>query len=173
MLSIVLLTLAVSAATAPFTVFASRAQKRMTATADLNRMADPKDALLGCAPLLIQAPIWILMFNHVRRLASDGMFFGQVDLGQTGIAALHAGPHALALLAVLVVVIVGAGIIQARLTPRRTTAAKSPAENVMRFMPVLFGASLLSLPLALGVYYATSSTFRLGLQWAMTRNLAL
>jgi membrane protein insertase Oxa1/YidC/SpoIIIJ len=39
-------------------------------------------------------------------------------------------------------------------------------------MRLLFGAWAVALPLAVGVYYATSSVFRAALQWGITRHMS-
>jgi membrane protein insertase Oxa1/YidC/SpoIIIJ len=59
-----------------------------------------------------------------------------------------------------------------RLARRRSTAEPTPGEGVLRFTPLLFGAWALSLPLAVGVYYATSSVLRLGVYWTLNRQLS-
>jgi YidC/Oxa1 family membrane protein insertase len=193
MLSIIVLTVAVSAATAPLTFLAMRSQRKLAAlqpemaklrkahandrqqlavaTTELFR-AHGVSPLGGCLPSLIQAPVFILMFRHVRKLAADGLHFGRIDLAQTGVTALQAGLLSAAFLGVLLVVTIGSTLLQLRMTPRTATTEPTPAERVMRYMPVAFGAWALGLPLAVGVYYATSSLLRVALHWGVNRHLS-
>lgn len=191
MLFVILLTVAVSLATAPLTFVTLRSQRRMSALqpqlAELRRVhaqdrqqlavattelmrAHGVSPLGGCLPMLVQAPVFFLMFRYVRRLAARGLVFGRVDLAQNGIAALHAGIASAGLLGVLLAVTISASLLRARMTPR-PAAGSTPAERVMRFLPVAFGAWALGLPLAVGVYYATSSVVGVVLQWGITRRL--
>lgn len=195
MLSIILLTLAVTVATAPLTLIAMRSQQRLARLApelatlrrrfaadrpQLNRetaalfKANGVSPVGGCLPVVIQAPIFIAMFRHVRHVAAaGGLSFGRMDLAQTGIAALQAGPHASAFVLVVLLVTIGSGVVQARMSRSATaTAARTPAERVAQLAPVVFGGWALALPLAVGVYYATSSVLRLALQWGVTRHLS-
>lgn len=119
MLSIMLLTVALTLATAPLTFLAMRSQRRLAALQpeverlrrsfgnDGQRLAQETTALFkakrvspfgGCLPMLIQAPVFLAMFRHVQNVAADGLRFGPVDLAQTGVAALHAGPASALLL---------------------------------------------------------------------------
>lgn len=194
MLSIIVLTLAVSAATAPLTFVGMRSQRRLAviqpelqnlqrrhskdraqlaaATTELFRRHNVSP-LGGCVPMLVQAPVFILMFRHVQHLAAHGMSFAGVDLAQTGLAALYAGPAAVAMTGVVLVLIIGASVLQLCLSPSTTPAAqRTPVETAMRMSSLFFGAWAVSLPLAVGVYYAISSVFRVSLQWAFTRHLS-
>jgi YidC/Oxa1 family membrane protein insertase len=175
MLSIILLTLAVSVATAPLTVIAMRAQRRMAdlqprlaqLTTPEEKMALFKERgvspLSGCLPVLVQAPVFIWMFRHVRHVAATGLKFGRIDLAQSGIAALSGGPASAVFLLALLAITIGATVLP-------TLKVKQPA--AARVAPVLFGAWALGLPLAVGVYYATSSVLRAVLQWGVNRHLA-
>ena len=192
MLSIVLLTVAVTVATAPLTVMAARSQRRLSALQpqlaelrrtfanDRQRLMVESNALMkasgvslaaGCMPMLVQAPIFIAMFQYVSNLAKNGLQFGPVDLAQTGVAAFSAGATSAWFLVAVLVVMVGSSLLQMRLTPRRAVGAEEmPGQTAMRWLPVAFSAWALWFPLAVGVYYATSSLLRVGLQWSITRH---
>jgi YidC/Oxa1 family membrane protein insertase len=175
MLSIILLTVAVSVATAPLTFLAMRSQRRLAALQpELAKLTDPQakmaffkehgvTPLSGCLPMLVQAPVFIWMFRHVRHVAAAGLTFGRIDLAQTGIAALGAGPASALFLLALLVITIGATVLP-------TLRVKQPA--AARVAPVVFGAWALGLPLAVGVYYATSSVLRAALKWGVNRHFS-
>lgn len=188
MLSIILLTLVVTSFTAPLTVISMRSQRRMAAVqphlaalraehaADPARLQTESMALLrehgvspigGCVPMLIQMPVFVLLYRHVRNMAAGGLTFRGVDLAQTGLAAFGAGPAAAFMVAVVVVLLLGCAIVGIRLAPR---AQADAASRVVRYMPLAFAGWVVAFPLALGVYYATSSVLRLGVQVAAQRH---
>lgn len=175
MLSIILLTLAVTALTSPLTIIAMRYQRRMAALQpQLAKLKAPEEKmkflkehgvspLAGCLPTLLQAPIFILMFRHVRHVAAAGIHIGRIDLAQTGIAALSAGAPAALFIIGLITLTVAMGVFQARDTS---------GPSLVRWLPAAFGAWALALPLAVGVYYATSSVLRAALQWGVNRHFS-
>lgn len=91
-----------------------------------------------------------------------------VDLGRTGLAALLSSPASAALLIGLVAVTVGAGIWQQRLTRHAVPAGPDATTGMLALLaPGLAGIWALWLPLAVTLYFATSSVIRLAQQWVL------
>jgi membrane protein insertase Oxa1/YidC/SpoIIIJ len=97
------------------------------------------------------------------------MNFLGVDLGQVGAAALHVWPATLLFVA-LVCVAVGATLVEQRLAASGGRERPSgPMSVVARLTPAAIGVWGLALPLAVTLYYASSSVFRMAQQWLMLR----
>jgi YidC/Oxa1 family membrane protein insertase len=99
-----------------------------------------------------------------------------IDLAQTGAAALHASPGAVGLCLLLVAATVIAGIWQQRLSSRGRMVTNggtgTGADASAKIAPYLSGLIVIwafALPLAVMLYYATSSVVRLGQQWLLLR----
>jgi YidC/Oxa1 family membrane protein insertase len=153
----------------------------------------------GCLPLLIQMPIFLLLYNVIKgltRLGADGTFdpkylspssglyqalagktqmqsFG-LDLGESTLEALRESVlHGIPYL-ILVLAQVAASYYQQRQVSARNKdgSITLPAQQMMlRVMPVMFGVISLNFPAALVVYWVTQSLWRIGLQAYITRSL--
>jgi YidC/Oxa1 family membrane protein insertase len=152
----------------------------------------------GCLPLLLQAPIFIILFNVVRGLTTmgdDGTFapkyldqtsqlyrdldqvsemraFG-VDLAESAQAALGIGfVHALPHVLMVAIVAVSAYYQQKQIQGRNPNAEVPPQMKIMmRVFPAMFVVFAFVSPGGLVVYFVTSNLYRIGLQAYITHTL--
>jgi YidC/Oxa1 family membrane protein insertase len=218
-ISIALLTVAVMIITTPFTLKGTRSMIQMQILQpEMRRLqqqykddrqklneelmafykANNLNPLGGCLPLLLQAPIFIILFNVIRgltRTGEDGTFdpgyleagsalydslddktemlsFG-VDLAESaqralGIGFVHALPHVF-----LVVVVAITAYYQQKQIQGRNPNAEVPAQQkmLMRIFPAMFVFFAFVAPGGLVIYFVTSNLYRIGLQHYITRSL--
>jgi YidC/Oxa1 family membrane protein insertase len=151
----------------------------------------------GCLPLLLQTPIFIILYNVIQGLTriEDGTFdpkylkesselyqaldpvnemiaFG-VDLAESAREALSEGfvhglPHVL-----LVVVVALSSYYQQRQIQGRNPNAEVPPQQkmLMRVFPAMFVVIAFVSPAALVVYFVVSNLYRIGMQHYITRTL--
>ena len=153
----------------------------------------------GCLPLLVQAPVFLLLFNVIRgltRTGADGTFdprylstdselyialddetemfgFG-LDLAEStsqalGDSIIHGLPYLF-----LILVMIGAQYLQQKQVSARNKdggLAMPQQKILLRVMPAVFGVISINFPAALVVYWVTSSVYRIGLQAYITRSL--
>lgn len=152
----------------------------------------------GCLPLLLQAPIFMLLFQLIQgltRVGSDGTFnpkhldktsalfraldpaeemlaFG-VDLSESASSALGAGfVHGLPHVAMVAIVAVSSYYQQKQIQGRNPDADIPPQQKMlMRLMPAMFVFFAFVSPAALVVYFVTSNLYRIGMQAYITRTL--
>lgn len=217
--SIALLTLVVMVVTTPFTLKGTRSMIQMQRLQPEMRRLQLKykddrqklneelmafykenqlNPLGGCLPLLLQAPIFMILFNVIRgltRLDAQGMFdpkyldhgsklfrdlhgaeemvaFG-VDLAQSASKALSIGfvhglPHV-----VMVAIVAASSYYQQKQIQGRNPNAEVPPQQkmLMRLMPAMFVFFAFVSPAALVVYFVTSNLYRIGMQHYITRTL--
>ena len=144
----------------------------------------------GCLASLLPAPIFLSVYEVIRGLthraggsalfaprylphssrlfhalaSSATMRFLGVDLSRTGAAALQISALSAGLFIGLVVITVGAGLWQQHLVrsalPEPTSTGPAAAQRAALFLPGLFAIWGLALPLAVTLYYASSSIVR-------------
>jgi YidC/Oxa1 family membrane protein insertase len=152
----------------------------------------------GCLPLLLQAPIFMILYNVVRgltRLGEDGTFdpkhldhtsklfeqlnpakemvaFG-VDLAESASNALsdsfiHGLPHV-----VMVAIVALSSYYQQKQIQGRNPNAEIPPQQkmLMRLMPAMFVVFAFVSPAGLVVYFVVSNLYRIGMQHYITRTL--
>lgn len=153
----------------------------------------------GCFPLLVQAPVFFLLFRLIRgltRFGDDGTFdpeyldpgsqlyqalddkremlsFG-FDLSEStsqalGESIIHGLPYL-----VLILLMIGAQYLQQKQVSARNTnqsAAMPQQQMLLKVMPAFFGVISIGFPAALVVYWLTSSVYRIGLQYYITQSL--
>ena len=155
---------------------------------------------LGCAvPLLVQAPVFLLLFRLIEgltRKGDDGTFdpkyldessrlyqdldgademvsFG-LDLAEsTSDAIAESIIHGLPYL-ILILTMIGAQYYQQKQVSARNpdSGAVMPQQKILlRVMPAFFGVISINFAAALVVYWVTSSVYRIGLQAYITRAL--
>jgi YidC/Oxa1 family membrane protein insertase len=152
----------------------------------------------GCLPMLLQAPVFIILFNVIRGLthtpAGSGTFdpkyldqdaalyqalhgsremlsFG-VDLAQSASAVLGEDfVRALPYLAMVVAVGVLSFITQRQIQGRSQVDVPGPQKMITRVFTVMFVVIAFGSPAALVVYFVVSSAWRVGQQWYITRSL--
>ena len=146
----------------------------------------------GCLPMLLQMPVFIIMYRVIhglidkggpeyisksselyRAIAEDG--FGHmrefgIDLAKSasnvGGGIGTAWPYYL-----MVGLVVATGYVQARQMSSRQSAqaaqANAQAQMMQRIFPVIFGVISLSIPAGVVVYFIVSNLFRIGQQAMM------
>ncbi len=151
----------------------------------------------GCLPMLLQAPIFMILYNVIRGLTQveDGTFkpkyldggselfqkldgaekmmaFG-VDLAESASKSLgegfvHGMPHV-----VLVAIVAVTSYYQQRQIQGRNPDAEIPPQQkmLMRLMPAMFVVFAFVAPSALVIYFVTSNLYRIGMQHYITRTL--
>ena len=152
----------------------------------------------GCFPLLVQAPVFLILFRLIQgltRFGEDGTFdpkylepgttlydslddkkemfaFG-LDLSESttqalGQSILHGLPYLM-----LILIMIGAQYLQQKqVSARGTAAAAMPQQQILlKVMPAFFGVISIGFPAALVVYWVTSSIYRIGLQGYITKSL--
>lgn len=152
----------------------------------------------GCFPLLVQAPVFLLLFRLIQGLTSrgdDGTFdpryldqgselyrsldgrtemisFG-LDLSESTTDALGESIiHGLPYLALILVMIGAQYVQQKQVSARGSAAAAMPQQQMLlKIMPAFFGVISIGFPAALVVYWVTSSIYRIGLQGYITKSL--
>jgi YidC/Oxa1 family membrane protein insertase len=151
----------------------------------------------GCLPLLLQAPIFIILFNVIRGLTRvegetfdpkyldhssklfqslDGaermMAFG-VDLAESASQSLSSGfVHGLPHVALVAVVAVTSYYQQKQIQGRNPNADIPPQQKMlMRLMPAMFVFFAFISPSGLVVYFVVSNLYRIGMQHYITRTL--
>jgi len=152
----------------------------------------------GCFPLLVQAPVFLLLFRLIQGLTSrgdDGTFdpkyldagsdlyqsldgrtemisFG-LDLSESTTDALGQSIiHGLPYLALILIMIGAQYLQQKQVSARGSSAAAMPQQQMLlKIMPAFFGVISIGFPAALVVYWVTSSIYRIGLQGYITKSL--
>ena len=153
----------------------------------------------GCLPLLLQAPIFMLLFNVIRgltRLNGAGTAFNPkhldtssalyqalthtnrmtafgVDLAESASKALGQGfGHGLPHVVMVAIVAVSSYYQQKQIQGRNPNAEIPPQQKMlMRLMPAMFVFFAFVSPAALVVYFVTSNLYRIGMQHYITRTL--
>ncbi len=136
----------------------------------------------GCLPLIVQMPIWFALFSVLRNTGNyidadpiNTTFLG-MDLTLSPSSAIPDAFSSGDILAaipyvVLLIFIVSAGFYQQYQTTKtrngddsEKTPQQQSMQTVMKVMPLFFGFISWTLTAGLGIYFATSSTFRIGQQ---------
>jgi YidC/Oxa1 family membrane protein insertase len=219
--AIMLLTLLVMVITTPFTLKGTRSMIQMQALQPEMRRLQLKykddrqklneelmafykennlNPLGGCLPLLLQTPIFIILFNVIRGLtyipagqttfdpkyldhtsalyrSLDGATemlgtFG-VDLAVSAKTALSQGfVEGLPHVVMVAIVAVTSYYQQKQIQGRNPNAEVPPQQKmIMRLMPAMFVFFAFISPSALVVYFITSNLYRIGMQAYITRTL--
>src|SRR5688572_8964749 len=153
----------------------------------------------GCLPLLLQTPIFIILYNVVRGLthtpgsaetfspkyldegsrlfrdlhgAQEMVAFG-VDLAESSSKALGEGfVHGLPHVVLVAIVAVSSYYQQKQIQGRNPNAEMPPQQKMlMRLMPAMFVVFAFISPSALVVYFVVSNLYRIGMQAYITRSL--
>lgn len=152
--------------------------------------------LASCLPLLLQMPVFIVMFRVLHKLTemgSDGTFdpsylsksselfrsldprdemlsFG-LDLAKSPAEVVGDRP-ALGVIYVLLVIALGAlYFVQQRMVAARATMSPTMSagqQKLMQYLPVGFAVFQLFFPTGLIIYYMAQALFRIGQQWYIT-----
>jgi YidC/Oxa1 family membrane protein insertase len=152
----------------------------------------------GCFPLLVQAPVFLILFRLIQGLTSrgeDGFFdpkyldegsklyrdlHGQQEMVSFGLDLSKSTTDALGDSIIqglpylfLILVMIGAQYLQQKqVSARGSGAAAMPQQQMLlKVMPAFFGVISIGFPAALVVYWVTSSIYRIGLQGYITHSL--
>ena len=144
----------------------------------------------GCLPMLLQAPVFIILYNVIRGLSHDDgpkyldhgskLYKALIESGGTmksfGIdlansASEKHGSFGKALPFFIIVALVGlTQYYQTRQTMSRSTAQSSPQQQIMlKVLPAVFVLISLGIPAAVNVYFLVSALFRVAQTGAMYR----
>lgn len=155
----------------------------------------------GCLPMLLQAPVFFILYRVVRGLtqletvggkevfdpkyldhssklyeslhgAERMMAFG-VDLAESASHALTEGfVHGLPPVVMVAIVAVSSYYQQKQIQGRNPNAEVPPQQKMlMRLMPLMFVVFAFVSPAALVVYFVVSNLYRIGMQHYITRTL--
>jgi YidC/Oxa1 family membrane protein insertase len=153
----------------------------------------------GCLPLLLQTPIFIILYNVIRGLthtpgdsatfdpkyldegsrlsrdltgAEEMLAFG-VDLAESASKALSDGfVHGFPHVVLVLIVAVSSYYQQKQIQSRNPNAEMPPQQKMlMRLFPAMFVVVSFVSPAALVVYFVTSNLYRIGMQAYITRSL--
>jgi YidC/Oxa1 family membrane protein insertase len=150
----------------------------------------------SCLPLLIQAPIFFVLFHAIRGLTSEkaGIFapkyidqgtqlfkslvgktkmpFLGIDLSESALGKLQDDSFVSALPYLLIVAIVaGTSYVQQRQVSGRNPGAMTPQQRQMMRIVPLFSVTVAWFPAALGVYWVTSNLCRVATQSYISRTM--
>ncbi|MFN0091020.1 MAG: membrane protein insertase YidC [Acidimicrobiales bacterium] len=151
----------------------------------------------SCLPLIVQAPVFILLYRAIHNLTSVGpdgffepkfldkttemyqalhtskeMLFWGIDLSISTQDALTSRSFLVALPYLVAILVVAATsyIQQWQVSGRNPDAMTNPQQKMLlKVMPIFFGVFSFTFPAALVVYFLTSNTYRCGLQWYISR----
>jgi YidC/Oxa1 family membrane protein insertase len=217
--AVAMLTLAVMVVTTPFTLKGTRSMIQMQRLQPEMRRLQIKykddrqklneelmafykennlNPLGGCLPLLLQAPIFFILFRVVRGLihadahgkfdpkyldhtsalfrslhGADKMMSFGIDLSESASSALKVGfTHGLPQLILVAIVAVSSYYQQKQIQGRNPNAEIPPQQKMlMRLMPAMFVVFAFVSPGALVIYFVVSNVYRILMQAYITRTL--
>ncbi len=133
----------------------------------------------GCLPMLVQMPIWISLYWALIQLSNEGLltdgFFwipslaGPVSYEQASIEWLWSSDMltVISYLILPVLLVVSQMYMQQMLTPPTTDPQQQQIQQMMKFMPLMFGYFALIVPAGLTLYWFTSNALMLAQQYFM------
>jgi YidC/Oxa1 family membrane protein insertase len=141
----------------------SQAQMEMYKEAGVNPLG-------GCLPMLVQLPIWFALYRALFRLADEGV----LNAGFLWIPSL-AEPRdlswiwplppavgwvtAAAFMVLPVLTVISQIVVQKMMTPPNADPQQSSMNQMMMFMPFMFGFFAMQVPQGLALYWFTSNLF--------------
>jgi YidC/Oxa1 family membrane protein insertase len=219
-IAIAMLTLVVMVVTTPFTLKGTRSMIQMQRLQPEMRRLQLKykddrqklneelmafykenqlNPLGGCLPLLLQAPIFFILYNVVRGLTHipanaetfdpkyidhssnlyqdllghDSMVAFGVDLAESASKALSDGfIHGVPHVIMVAIVALSSYYQQRQIQGRNPNAEIPPQQKMlMRLMPAMFVVFAFVSPAGLVVYFVVSNLYRIGMQHYITRTL--
>ena len=142
----------------------------------------------GCLPLLVQMPVWIALYRALLNLSTEGLlnegFFwipslaGPVSGQEFGggfippwlLSAFQGTPELgwwpTAMYLVLpILLVVSQMYMQQMMTPPTTDPQQAQMQQMMKFMPIMFGYFALVVPAGLTLYWFTSNILAMAQQY--------
>lgn len=127
----------------------------------------------GCLPMLVQMPVWFALYQALIQLSHEGLLnegflwipslSGPVAGWGGGLDWLWPLPpavgwaHAIAYLIMPVLLVVSQVYMQNLMTPPSSDPQQAQMQNIMKFMPLMFGYFALIVPSGLTLYWFTSN----------------
>ncbi len=130
----------------------------------------------GCLPMLVQMPIWFALYQALLQLSTEGLLSegflwipslaGPVSDYSQGLSWLYpfvngAPPvgwlDAIAYLVLPILLVVSQLYMQQMMTPPTTDPQQASMQQIMKFMPLMFGYFALVVPSGLSLYWFTSN----------------
>lgn len=151
----------------------SQAQMQLYKEAGVNPLG-------GCLPMLVQFPVWIALYRALFNLAEQGVlnegFLWIPSLAEprdlSWIWPLPTTPEgwatAAAFLVLPVLTVVSQLIVQQMMTPANPDPQQASMNQMMKFMPLMFGFFAMQVPQGLALYWVTSNLFSLIQQYFIT-----
>jgi len=133
----------------------------------------------GCLPMIIQLPVWFALYRALFNLANEGVlsegFFWIPSLAEPqGLSWLWPLPPsvgwatAAAFMVLPILTVISQVVVQRMMTPANPDPQQSSMNQMMMFMPVMFGFFALQVPQGLALYWVTSNIFSLIQQYFVT-----
>jgi YidC/Oxa1 family membrane protein insertase len=133
----------------------------------------------GCLPMLIQFPIWIALYRALFNLANEGVlnegFFWIPSLAEPrDLSWLWPLPPsvgwatAAAFMVLPILTVISQVVVQQMMTPPNPDPQQASMNQMMRFMPLMFGFFAMQVPQGLALYWVTSNIFSLIQQYFTT-----
>lgn len=133
----------------------------------------------GCLPTLVQLPVWFALYRALFNLANEGVlsegFFWIPSLAEPqGLDWLWPLPPsvgwatAAAFMVLPILTVVSQVIVQQMMTPPNPDSQQASMNQMMKFMPLMFGFFALQVPQGLALYWVTSNLFSLIQQYFIT-----
>ncbi len=147
----------------------SKAQMELYKEAGVNPLA-------GCLPTLIQMPVWFALYQALRQLADQGIlnqgFLWIPSLAEPkDMSWLWPMPPsvgwatAAGFLVLPILTVVTQVVVQKMMTPTSGDSQQAMMNNMMTFMPIMFGFFALQVPQGLVLYWVTSNLFSMVQQY--------
>jgi YidC/Oxa1 family membrane protein insertase len=154
--------------------------------------------LSSCLPLLIQMPVFIVLYRVLNGITNSGpegfqpsylnhdtdlyqalvgeheMNWLGFDLAISPSQALQESFTTFIPYGIMIVIVLVTGYVQQRQIQGRSQnqASQNPQQQmIMRILPAFIGIISFGLPGALVLYFVTSNLFRVGQQWVITRTI--
>jgi YidC/Oxa1 family membrane protein insertase len=125
----------------------------------------------GCLPMLVQMPIWFALYRALYQLAEQGVlkegffFIPSLAMPPTNMSwiwplppSIGWGP-ALAYLVLPVLTVVTQLVVQNMTTPTNADPQQKSMNQMMMFMPFMFGFFALQVPSGLALYWVVTNLF--------------
>ena len=148
----------------------SKAQMELYKQAGVNPLA-------GCLPTLIQMPVWFALYQALRQLADQGnlnqgflwipSLAEPKDLSWLAFPPPQGWAYAAGLLVLPILTVVTQIVVQKMMTPTSGDSQQAMMNNMMTFMPIMFGFFALQVPQGLVLYWVTSNLFSMVQQYFM------
>jgi len=133
----------------------------------------------GCLPTLVQLPVWFALYRALFDLATTGVlnqgFFWIPSLAEPkNISWIWPFPPsvgwatAAAFMVLPVLTVVSQIVVQKMMTPVNPDPQQASMNQMMMFMPIMFGFFAMQVPQGLSLYWVTSNVFSLIQQYFVT-----